>query len=232
MSYDGIKKVITNSRLLILAGTAYFLFSFIFTQLTSTNPNPYYDNSSNSPIGVLTGLFLYDGLGNVLSFVTSIVLFAISSVRYTKLTIRTRASFSIAALFLIGFLANIYWVTRYPTLSTYGQSGAMFALNGIVLIFCVFNIGPLFEDLKNGISNLKGKSKRNFFASSMSLVMAIFILYYVVFLKPAFLNEAPGVAFPVHAFSFLLGVVITVFFDLYLTARKGKEADVDSLITH
>lgn len=226
MPFSSVKRVVSDSKLLIIAGSSYFVISFLFSQITLTNHNIYYNNYSNFPFGILSGLFLYDGWPNMLSFVTGIILFGISSIRYDQKTVRTRATFSIAAMFLIGLLANLYWVLMYPSLSAYGQSGVMFALNGIVLIFCTFNVGPLFVDFKQGLRNLKGESLRNFLASVMSVIMVAFILYYVVFFKAAFLNENAGVAFPIHAISFVLGVVFTVFFDLAIINRKGKQSEL------
>lgn len=206
-------ELLEDSSILIIAGSVYFVISGLTLQY-----NALFNTYANLPWGVLTALFLYDGWVNILFFALCVALFILSSYRLPRQSVRRRAALVTVGMFAIGVCANIYWVMTYPFFLDYGQSGVIFALYSIVFVFCVSQLGYAVNDLKRGLRSLNGEELSNSKASIISLFIALFVLLEILIEKGQFLNEIPGVAYQVHAFSFLVGIVSG--YTYFIVARK------------
>lgn len=202
MAKSRITELLEDSSGLIITGLVYFVVSEFIPQY-----NYLFNTHANLPWGVFTALFLYDGWTNILFFALCVTLFILSSYRLPEQSVKKRMAFATIGMFVIGVCANIYWVFMYPLKPGYGQSGVIFALYGIVFMFCALQVGFVFDDIKRGLRTLKGKDLTNSKASIIGLLIALVILLEILIEKGQFLNETYGVAYQVHAFSFLVGVV-------------------------
>lgn len=207
MSSLNSKEFFKDSFILIISGIAYFIIS-VLTPMNKELINVY----ANLPWGVFTSLFIYDGWQNVIFFTICIFLLFAFNFRLPKLNVKSRALFSTASMFIIGLIANVFWVIRNPLLGEYGQSGVVFALYGIVFAFSFSQISYIFEDLKRGWRSLNFKERRKLKISISILVIPTLIFLQLTVNVGQFLNENNGVAYQVHGVSFFLGILFGFLF--------------------
>lgn len=215
------KQLSGYSILLIVAGIFYFSVSYFTPYYPS-----FYNLGSNLPWGIITSLFLYDGWANIPFFVMSVALFTVSNFRLPQPLVKKNVIFATVSMFIIGIIGNVYWVTVNPTVTEFGQSGVIYALYGVVFIFCINNTGYLFDDFRIGFKKLTKRGKFGSIVSLFAVLIGLFTLLQIILTKRMFLNIAPGVAYQVHAFTFLLALVIAYAYSIYMGPKTRIESKV------
>ena len=109
-----------------------------------------------TPWNVFTAPFLYDGLGNLVSFVLFVILFrTLHADQALRKLRRERIWFTTLLLFLIGFLgAFLWWIIENVwnlNQPAGGQSGMVSAALGILTIFALENVG-IYSSMKSQYS--------------------------------------------------------------------------------
>lgn len=209
--------VIIDNSGLILSGSAYFIISYFTPKYSNL-----YNLKSNLPLGILTSLFLYDGLANVVFFVLCLLLFVLGTYRFSRTVVRKLSVFATVTMFVSGIVGNIYWVILDPLAKEIGQSGVMFALFGIAFMLCIYNLSFLVDDFMNVVKRQNKMEPFDSFISLISAGVAIYLLFMLVFEKSQFLNITQGVAYQIHGLCFMLGISGLILYKHLMLDRNLK----------
>lgn len=172
-----------------------------------------------TPWGVITSVFLFDSWLNIPSYLTIIVLYVSFSGSLSREERRKRAAFASAAIFLIGFAANALWVAVRPDTFSWGPSGVVYSLLGVLMVFTLFDGIPARPTSWNPRDWYGSKEQLN---SAMNNLVIFSSTVLILFLNPAqFLSAGPNINVFVHAISFLGGYFAAF---LYRSASRGPSA--------
>ena len=153
--------------------------------------------------GIVTSVFVYDSWTNIPSFFAILIVYAQFSDRLDSIERKRRAKFSAVAIFVAAFAANALWVHFLPSTYSWGPSGVVYALWGVMFAFTLFDgmpKSPTGLDPRNWYKDKKER-KAAFGSLAMSTATAA-----MLFTEPAvFLSAGPGIIVFVHGVSFLGG---------------------------
>ena len=216
--FKSIYTVVHYTLLVPIVFIVYVLFSYIFTTHI-TNPNQFVDSMKNYPLGIFTSLFIFDGVGNVFVFVLFYVIFLCLVMWITKSyvsvdreivnkLIKHLTLFSTTAMFAIAIVGNLFWVEVYRV-GTRGQSGVVSSFMGIVV--------SIILALPIHFVAVRIAEAKKLTVHEVPAIAVILILVYIIktYSSQVF-NVSNGVASPIHAITFFIGLSSGfVFFWIY-----------------
>lgn len=187
-------------------------------------------NSLKTPWGVVTALFVYDGVDNAIVYAFFVILFIAAnaaygrSLRVERYILTTGASLVAA---IIGNIASLgLFVVKYPNGFDVGQSGIVYGFMGAIgiiafsdiFLYCQQEIKkirkkPLGTIMKNRV----GGRLRRVITYIFTTLTFLFTFVYAVADHPAFFSVAPGIDSLVHVVSFGAGAIVS----LYILYRYG-----------
>ena len=207
-SFKSIYGAVLYTLLVPIVFTVYVLFSYIFTAHT-TNPNQFVDSMKNFPFGIFTSLFVFDGVSNVGGVVEYYVSFFLLILvilgidvpvdrEIVNKSIKHLALFSTIAMFAIAIMGNLFWVEIYRV-GAYGQSGVLYSFAGIVISTAVAL--PIYVFAAH-----IDETRKLMIAEVVALAVILMLSYIIIRAYSSLLfNVSDGVAYPVHAFTFITG---------------------------
>lgn len=156
-----------------------------------------------TPWGVVFSVFLYDSWTNIPAYLMILVTYVAFSDRVDSAERRRRARFGSMAAFFAAMIANILWMHFLPLTYSWGPSGVVYALWGLLLAFTLFDGMP---------RNPKNLDPRTWYASrqergsAMGNLMVFSVTAIMLVSGPSvFLSSGPGVNVFAHGVSFLGG---------------------------
>lgn len=198
-------ELLSDSLFLIIVGMVYYFVTRFVPPY-----NVLYNVNANFPWGIFTSIFVPDTWQNFGLYAFCIVLFMISAYRLPRVVVRKRAIFLTIFMFVIAILSDYYWVMTFPSEESFGQSGVIFALYGLVTALCGSNIMYFRSNLRYKTELDESKKKTEEKISLYSVVIAVVLLLYPVFQPKVFFMEGYHVAYQIHEFSFVVGVVFGI----------------------
>lgn len=149
------------------------------------------------PQNAFISMFWYDGFGNILIFILLIIL-----AEFTLLYLPTeqkyfRAMSILILSFIVGYLANLKWLSSGFNYYTFGQSGVVYAMFGVIVSALLFD--SIFLILK-----------KNYLLSFGNIVALSFIIFGLSNYA-AFFSESIFSNYFVHEYAFFYGVIAGVF---------------------
>ncbi|MGD0145935.1 MAG: rhomboid family intramembrane serine protease [Nitrososphaerales archaeon] len=171
-----------------------------------------------TPWGILTSVFLYDGWMNVPAYFLILVTYISFSDRVEPKERRGRANFALAISIASAVAANALWMGVLPGTFSWGPSGVIYALWGVLLAFTLFDGMPKQPSGLNPRTWYKDKKERG---SAISNLVIFFVTAWLIFSQPAeFLSSGPGVNVFAHGVSFLGGLLATYAYRWKLKYQK------------
>lgn len=213
---------------LLVVGLFYFLVCVYVTEFIP-NLSRYY-LSPKTPIGIFTSLFVYDGWTNIVVFMGVGIFYYISNL-YVPEENQMKRTWSITlAIFSAAILANYLWLFTDPSKPSIGQSGVVYALIGVMMIFALHNVFTLNKDsLKYIWKSLKTRHKAHLNKLELSAVMSIpvfAIFFYQIVSSPSvFLSKGTNINYFVHGVSFLLAFYVFAPLILYVERFGEKKGN-------
>lgn len=175
--------------------------------------NDFLAASRTTPWGIFTSLFVHTGIEHYVFNVSSLflfcMLFAVCNSFLSENQKRRRMYFFIATSFCSAVIANLVWIILIPQTGTLGASGLVYASEGIILGFTVFN--------SLGIMNWKAYKTKDRFARlviASNLAVLVAIVFEIVLSASVFLGVGAGVNAGVHGLAFISGYGVTALFGL------------------
>lgn len=160
--------------------------------------------SQITPWGVVTGLFLFDGIYNVIIFGVVGVMFAQMNLGESTRERSRRSRFFLVTGFGTAIAANCVWMLSNPTAFSRGQSGVVFSLLGTVVATVCCKGLPA-----RGIGQSVA-SRKNALLSMMSASTVVLVVLLVATpLASSFFGGA-GMNQTVHEVTFVASFVLTV----------------------
>jgi len=202
-------RVLWDYRALFVAGAILFGTSALLPSISVWSTAPKVCNAvalctnGATPWGVVTSVFLYDSWMNVPAYFAILTAYISFSDRIEPKERRARARFASGAMFLAAITANVIWVLAKPATYSWGPSGVVYALWGILFAFVFFDGMPKQPKSLDPRSWYKDKKERNFAVSNLTMfaVTAAFMV-----LEPAqFLSAGPNINSFAHGIGFLGG---------------------------
>jgi membrane associated rhomboid family serine protease len=173
--------------------------------------------SGHTPWGVITSIFLNDSWTNPLVYVIILVTYAPLSDIVNQVERRRRASFASLTAFLTAGAANALWILVSPNTLSFGPSGVVYALWGILLAFTLLDGLPKRRFTR--LPSRKSNNRRETLAPRNLIIFACTVI--VVSLAPSeFLGAGPHINVFVHSVSFLGGYLLT---NAYVWNMKRRE---------
>lgn len=213
---------------LLVVGLLYFLICVYVTEFVP-NLSAYY-LSPKTPIGIFTSLFVYDGWTNIVVFVGAGTFYYISNLYVPEEKEMMRTWSITLAIFSAAILANYLWLFTDPSKPSIGQSGVVYALIGVMMIFALHNIFTLRKDSLMYIwKSLKSGRKAHLNKLELSAVVSIPIFavffYQIVSSPSVFLSKGANINYFVHGLSFLLAFYVFAPLIVYVERFGGKKAN-------
>ncbi|MEM0143474.1 MAG: hypothetical protein QXL94_05940 [Candidatus Parvarchaeum sp.] len=170
-------------------------------------------SSVHNPMGVLTSIFLFDGIGNIVGAFVYFLVFVLADLMLYDEIKRKRIVFASIYMYVGGVAANLFGLITMPRVIFYGQSGVVYSFMGIVFGFIVLNLFSAVRNVKKGTIKRLGSKKYSYykrFSLYFNLIFFIIILLEVVIEPSLFLSKALGVDTPIHGVAFLLGILFVL----------------------
>lgn len=212
----------------------YISFAFViggFIYFIDKNPTSLYLGGT-TPWGIITSIFVYDGLSNITSFYLLASLYIFSTIYQTPLVRAQRSTLIVKSSYFVPVFVNVLWFARAYNVNgafSYGQSGIIYAYWGIITFFSLVSFFEIFFGWRKIKSNkasydnkeFKTLKTKNYF--SLFFDISILILTFGLLTNPTvFFNMSKGVNYFVHVFSFLGGIAIGDLFMLLDRFRALK----------
>ena len=160
------------------------------------NTLPFYDVQLSvfNPQNAFISMFWYDGFENVLMLISLVVLSELSLIYLPAKQKYFRAILILILSFIVGYLANLKWLSSDFTYSTLGQSGVVYAMFGVITFVLLFDSIYLF-------------SKRNY--RLMFRNMLVVTLFVMVGLSnfSTFFSVSSFTNYFVHEHAFIYGII-------------------------
>jgi len=214
-------RLLLSYRALFLSGVILFIPNLLTLPLGNWSLSPGFCNSimlcthDTSPWGVVTSVFLYDSWLNIPAYFLILVAYVSPSDYLKSDERRKRARFALVAMLFSAFLANSLWLLAKPATFSWGASGVVYGLWGVLLAF------TLGDGMPNQIKSwdiktwYKNRSEARFAISNLVLFASTAL---VIVTEPGvFLSSGPGVNVFAHGISFLGGFFVT---ELYCRVHK------------
>jgi hypothetical protein len=146
------------------------------------------------PQNAFISMFWYDGFENVLMLISLVVLSELSLIYLPAKQKYFRAILILILSFIVGYLANLKWLSSDFTYSTLGQSGVVYAMFGVITFVLLFDSIYLF-------------SKRNY--RLMFRNMLVVTLFVMVGLSnfSTFFSVSSFTNYFVHEHAFIYGII-------------------------
>lgn len=175
--------------------------------------------SLNTPWGVFTSNFVYDGFGNVFWYFWYAIPITFAGVFYDPSSQRRRLDIIIEIMFISGILANVvYFADLYAhsdTGNSYGQSGVGYGLIGSAAVFALFdllNIWKRFRKVKIARLRLNSNVSRVIISGMSALFVLTTVVVTYVNSPSVFWAEGPKTNVLVHVVSFLIGSLTSIIY--------------------
>jgi membrane associated rhomboid family serine protease len=203
----GFKRVYLFLIAAIAVSGMVYAFSLLYPSLNAS-----LSASANTPWGIVTSIFTHSSFDHYssnmfgLTILIAIFVFANCSLLGQK-KVKVE-NFFIATALIAAVSANVLWIS-VKNIPSVGASGLLYAVNGIVLGFALFN-GLQFLDFK------KFKSQRLLVMTMVfvNTILAVALLAQVLLNPELFLNVGAGVNVIAHGVSFLIGMFAAFFWCL------------------
>jgi hypothetical protein len=201
-------RLLWDYKILFLTGAILFGTSILLPTISIWSRAPgfcqTYKLCTNeaTPWGIFTSVFVYDGWQNIPAYFLILVTYSSVSDFVGPDERRKRARFSSAIIFVAAFIANALWLFVRPLSYSWGSSGVVYALWGVLLAFAFRDGMPkhLSWDIKTWYKNRKEMT------SGINNLVIFTVTALVVVTQPStFLSSAPGINVFAHAMSFLGG---------------------------
>lgn len=160
-------------------------------------------SSGDTPWGIFTSIFVYDGWQNAAVFYLLALAYLPFSSHLGSTVRRNRSVFMAVAAFAAAIISNGIWTALRPLSVSYGQSGVVYAAWGSLVAFCVADAFPRGATWRSWGPKYLGREERGAVLANLAMVAAT--VGAVVWSPGIFLGEAPGVNAFVHAVGFLCG---------------------------
>ena len=204
--------------LVLLIGTVYLYVPYLVS-ISGYTLSSYYMTPSY-PLGILTSVFIYDGKYNWQWYMLYAIPFLFANVAYSIKVQAKRSLWAISFSFLIAFFVNLIFfiglIFYHYKLNSYGQSGVVFSLIGIVVGMSGWDlIYGLYSRLRrSNDSDTPGMLRFKKVRLPISFASEIVILYLTVtyLIHPRmFFSVVSGTNYFVHIMCFILGILISIF---------------------
>lgn len=202
-------KVLWDYKVLFLVGTVLFGSSAVvqFVPWGSNSAVPCNGEllctHGTTLWGIVTSVFIYDSWTNIPSYFAILVVYAQFSDQLNPSERRRRAKFSAIAIFVAAFVANALWVRLLPSTYSWGPSGVVYALWGMMLAFTLFDGMPRSPMGLDPRTWYKDKKERKAAFGSLAMFAATAVM--LVTEPSVFLSAGPGINVFVHGMSFMGG---------------------------
>ena len=134
---NGKKFTALHEFLLIFFGIIVFSVGYTVKHYVANLPILY--NSLKTPWGVITGLFVYDGVENAIFYAFFAFLFIATNAAYARSLRVYRYLLTMAVSLAAALIANIadlaVFVVKYPNGFGVGQSGILYGFMGAIALF-------------------------------------------------------------------------------------------------
>jgi len=195
-------------------------------------------NSSGTPWGIFTSVFIYDGPGNVVYFTILFLFFFVENITYDQSVRLWRSLLTIGVSLSSALVANVFDLILFTANSSnarsYGQSGVIYAFWGIIFILSMLYLFDHFKSFKQIMKKVNGTTikvwptKKSLLIISCLFATIIFsyTLFYISVYPRRFLSAAPDVNYFVHIISFIAGSLIFYGFSVkYKKQTRSMGAD-------
>ena len=181
-------------------------------------------NSLKTPWGVVTALFVYDGVDNAIVYAFFVILFIAANAAYGRSLRVERYFLTTGASLVAAVIGNIaslgLFVVKYPNGFDVGQSGIVYGFIGAIAAIAFFDIVfYLLLAIKKVrkkppriiMKNRVGGRLRRAITYIFTTLTFLFTIVYAVADFPAFFSVAPGIDSLVHIVSFLAGAIVSSY---------------------
>lgn len=209
-----LKKFLSNYKWLVIIGFIIFMpgaiFFIIHPYIIPNCPLTALCSSGATPLGAIASIFLYDSWLNIVAFAVYVLVFYITNLMISSRLKQARAIFAASVILIGAVFANVFDILIAPNVVSYGSSGALYALEGVLLGFILINLvlSPVRFNRKT-ITHWR-KHKKELVHPFANALFGAVILMLILFDTGSFLSAAPGVNVPVHGIAFLFGFIITL----------------------
>lgn len=217
---------LADYRLLLLEGVIIFGVSVFLPQITLSSEaiqacqKTMLCTNGHTPWGAFTSLFLYDSWENVPAYLAIVLLFIVSSLQVESTERRNRSWFLLAGSFASAVIANFLWMALRPDTYSFGPSGIVYALWGMLFGFTLFD--GFVKCLVAWIQKNWPKNKKELYYAIFNIFVFSIILGLLFLFPAGFLSVQNGVNVFAHGISFYSAFVITlVYYWLKEGSRKG-----------
>lgn len=201
-------RVLWDYKALLAAGSVLFgpsaLLSLIPPNLTSLGIcSTMLCTHGSTMWGIVTSVFLYDSWTNIPSYFAILIVYAQFSDQLDPIERRRRAKFAAAAMFGAAFVANAFWVHFLPSTYSWGPSGVVYGLWGVMLAYTLFDGMPKSPKGLDPRRWYDGKKERKAAFGSLAMFAATTVMLTTE--TSVFLSAGPGINVFVHGVSFMGG---------------------------
>ncbi len=216
--------LLKDYRILFLAGVILFLPSILAPSLANLSAAPTICGAlmlcthGSTPWGAVTSVFLYDAWANIPAYFAILATYVAFSDSIGPDERRNRGRFAAVTIFPVATLANVLWMLARPTTYSWGPSGVVYALWGILFAFTLQDGLPQHAKHLDPRTWYNSKKETSSALSNLAIFAATAMIMVV---EPAqFLSAGPNINVFAHGVSFLGGYFLT---NAYRWARKPTE---------
>ena len=181
-------------------------------------------NSLKTPWGIVTALFVYDGVENAIIYAFFAILFIAANAAYARCLRVDRYTLTLTVSLVAALTGNIadlaVFVVKYPNGFGVGQSGIVYGFMGAIgaiafFDFLMYLLLAVRKVRKKPIGlimkNRTGGRLRRIVTYIFTTLTLLFTVIYAIADLPAFFSVAPGVDSFVHVASFGTGALISLY---------------------
>jgi hypothetical protein len=200
-------------------------------------------NSVNTPWGIITSNFVFDGIQNMYAMLLFLVFLYLSNISFVLKLRKARYISTIVSMFFGGFFANFLWFNDMlkvgSTITSAGQSGVVYAFWGACFSLVLFDtliilIGKgvkLIRKKPSQIEVLKSSRKKlRWMGAISSVLVSISVLADLYDGQKAFFSESPHINYFVHTAAFFSGMAISAFVYLLMFIRLSIKIRPDNVV--
>ena len=202
-------RLLRDYKMLFIAGAVLFGPSLILPLMTTGSEALAICNTTllcthgATPWGAATSIFLFDSWTNIPAYFGILATYVAFSDSVDQTERQRRARFASVTIFILAIAANVLWMHFLPWTHSYGPSGVVYALWGVLLAFTLFDGLPSHP--KNFDVRLWYKDKKERSSALGNLMVFGFTAFMLASNPLAFLSAGPGVNIFAHGVSFLGG---------------------------
>ena len=178
--------------------------------------------SSATPWGVITSLFVYNGVNHFVSNTIAIIGYTLifTAINYNDEYRRRHSFFLLFTAFFIAILSNLLWIHLHPDIPSVGSSGIGYATLGIDMGFALFNITYyIFRRITQYKIVKREKTILNFI---LNLIVFCFFIALYFYMPRIFFSISPNVNIFIHKISFPIGFTATMLYLIYMLPKLPK----------